>query len=54
MSSASAGIICTISSTIRNVLRPRKRNRATAVAASSEKTAPMSTVPSATIALLRM
>ena len=53
MTSASSGIICTISSMIRNVVRSLKRNRATAVAASSATTPLISTVPSATSALLR-
>lgn len=53
ISSASAGTICTISSRIRNDVRNRKRNLATAVAASSANTAPITTALSATRVLLK-
>jgi hypothetical protein len=52
MTSASAGTICTTSNRIRNVVRNRKRNLATAVAASSASSPDTITVPVATTMLL--
>ncbi len=51
--SAWPGIICTISSMIRNEERSRNRNRATATEASSESSEAISTVASVTVRLLR-
>ncbi len=53
MISAWPGIICTISSMIRNEERSRNRNRATATDASSDSTEATSTVASVTVRLLR-
>ena len=53
MTSAWAGIICTISSMIRNEVRSRNRNLATATAASSENSDATTTAASVTDRLLR-
>ncbi|GAA2790750.1 hypothetical protein GCM10020219_072600 [Nonomuraea dietziae] len=53
MSMASAGSICTTSRVMRKLPRPLNLNLAMAVADSSANSEPISTVPSATIALLR-
>ena len=53
MISASAGIICTISTVTRNAMRPRNRKRASATAARNATTSASTTTTAVTIALLR-